>query len=152
MKRKKKFIFLYFAVLLFILLVIFSYFLLTYPKACNYDEKCFQENFVNCKRARVYKFSDGNLYEFIIVGKRQGKCGVVVKAIDIPNPELKEKLENKKMTCLLDTSYTINEIPEMLDYCTGPLKEALLEIMLKRFYEIFISNLQNITQELEKAV
>ena len=39
------------------------------------------------------------------------------------------------------------ETDKVINYCTGPLKEGLYQLMVKRMYELVITNLGEIAEE-----
>ena len=46
----------------------------------------------------------------------------------------------------------ISQINDISDYCTGPLKEAALEIVLEKVYSIVVANIGQITLEYENIL
>ena len=70
--------------------------------------------------------------------------------------ENKILLEGKSMECFIPKSrlfeVNFNEIENLLGYCSGPLKEGIYEIMIKKMYGVIISNLGDILGELQLSL
>ena len=60
------------------------------------------------------------------------------------------------MLCLIPKSelslININEVENLLKYCTGQLKEGIYEIIIKKMYSIIISNLGEILGEVQTSL
>jgi len=99
------------------------------------------------------------LYEYRINGKKGEECIAtvhLVKTSDSIQPDKKEKLENKKMNCkipleLLKTK-ELAEWKELSEYCSGELKEAILEISLEKLYGVVVSNIGEVSMGFKDAL
>jgi len=123
-----------------LLIVLTLSLLLFYPKNCRNDENCFN-----------------TLYE--VKGKKGNDCilTIFLKTIGTSQDEiLNQMLAQKGMICgvpmdLLQIK-NISQINDISDYCTGPLKEAALEIVLEKVYSIVVANIGQITLEYENIL
>ena len=129
------------------------------PKNCGTDEACFRAAAENCKLAKLTSFKGENTFSYEIRGSRGNNCLVTVEIIKISDGasvDLKQAFEGKNMICNIPrqqfTDTSITEIDNIIDYCTGPLKEAMLEVMIKELYSIIANNLGSIVIELEDLI
>ena len=80
----------------------------------------------------------------------------LTKVSDSKAVELKNALEGKSMKCSITREILkekpIKEIKTLNDYCTGQLKEAMLELSLNKLYEIVIKNLGPLTTEFKNYI
>ena len=65
-------------------------------------------------------------------------------------------LEGKSMTCTIPKSemkkQDVLNMENIMPYCTGPLKESLYQLIVKRMYELIIVNLKEISTEADKIM
>jgi len=70
--------------------------------------------------------------------------------------ETKTNFEGKSMKCLVPTNEisekSINEMENTLSYCTGPLKEAIYEVIIKRMYSYFVKNIDVFVEKLNETM
>lgn len=70
--------------------------------------------------------------------------------------DVKTLLEGKSMTCKIPKSklseIELDNMKDLLNYCTGPLKEGMYELLLKRMYALVVSQMSNIVKESEKVL
>lgn len=68
---------------------------------------------------------------------------------------LRASLEGKSMTCTIQRSrlqeQSFSDMDDLAEFCTGPLKEAMYEMIVQRMYALVISNLGNISLEARKV-
>jgi hypothetical protein len=158
MKRKKKevkkiekYILYALPILIIILIIIF----IKMPKDCGSDTECFNEAAQKCKPSTLTLSSQGNIFEYKIYGESKEKCVVKIKILSLESsPELKEKFENKYMVCKIPKeeikkSIGFSTLQKTTEYCTGPLKEALLEKVIEKLYSIITQNIGEIVLEAE---
>lgn len=126
-------------------------------KNCSQDKECFDEAFKKCKPAKITSVIDSNYYSYAIDGKRGGSCKVRVDLIKMgvgTSQEVVTALEGKGMTCniplerMRDVSF--DTMPDILNYCTGPLKEAMYEQIIAKMYALIIKNLGPIVSEVKE--
>ena len=60
------------------------------------------------------------------------------------------------MTCKIPKKQLPNtnliEMNNIMEYCSGPLKESLYELIIKRMYELVIINLAEIAEQAESLM
>ncbi len=137
--------------------------ILMYTKDCKSDEACFSKYSVECKQAKLVGVSQNNFFLYEIKGKEvqagEKRCIVKVtllKLEETANQNLKNALEGKGMLChipqyLLFQKH-LDQIENLNDYCTGPLKEVLLEISLEKLYNIVVKNIGPVALEFSKIL
>lgn len=153
-KRKIYFLILGIIIAVFIILIF-----VMIPKNCGKEKDCFNEKAKICKSTKVNLLLEGGLYEYRINGKKGEECIAtvhLVKTSDSIQPDKKEKLENKKMNCkipleLLKTK-ELAEWKELSEYCSGELKEAILEISLEKLYGVVVSNIGEVSMGFKDAL
>ncbi|HLD10833.1 MAG TPA: hypothetical protein VJB89_02025 [Candidatus Nanoarchaeia archaeon] len=143
----------------FLILVLVVSFLLFYPKNCKDDINCFNDLALKCSRAKVIASNNGDLYSYEIKGKKENGCIIIVFLKFIQNnnnPILKGMLENKGMICNVPLEIIqlkpISDLEDLSDYCTGPLKEAAIEVTLEKLYSIVVANLGEIGKEYQNVL
>ena len=111
-------------------------FLLSLPKNCKDNEECFNSASSICKKAKANLLKDEDVYNYYIRGKKDDNCVVKITMLQVSEKKslsMKEGLEGRYMDCAvpmkLMSEKPINKMSEINDYCTGPLKEAILEIL-----------------------
>lgn len=147
----------FFKVLLLILFVLLvAYVVLSIPKNCREDKTCFNEAFKVCKPAKMITTESGNIYSYKILGKTSNKCVVDIKILSV-NPETSQDtkilFEGKSMRCEIPKEkysvLNLDKIDNTLDYCTGPLKESIYQLMVDRMYNLVVRQLGGITTEIQ---
>jgi len=136
--------------LIFIFIFGLSIFYISYEKDCGYDSVCFQESFKLCDKSSYKLNEQGVLFEYRILGRSQDSCKVEVSVIDIidsADPESDELFIGKEMICNIPENqiFTI----DTLSLCTGPLKEAMYELIIQKVYSILAQNLGELIYELK---
>lgn len=128
-------------------------------KNCESDSACFDSALSKCSGATYTLFSEGNVYLYESFGSFGEMCKVEVtmmKAIEGTDLLMRTNLEGKSMICKLPRSRMQNEklseMDDFADFCSGPLKEAMYEIIVQRMYALVIANLGEISLEARKAV
>ena len=145
--------------ILFLILIIVGLFFGAYytgitREYCGKDINCFSEKAESCKPAEVYLSRSTNVYYYKTTPSFGNKCDLFIKferAQEGTLQEHKELLEGKSMTCTIPKNemreLDILEMNNIMQYCTGPLKESLYELIVKRMYELIIVNLGEIAEE-----
>ncbi len=144
------------AVLIVLVIMLFTLFYINLPKNCEKDyENCFSDNVSKCSKSKVLASKDDNLYRYEVVARKQDSCIVKVslaKVSETQSLDLKKALEGKSMLCSLPMSLIntkdINSIENLNDYCTGQLKEAILEITLQKLYDVVVQNIGPVASEI----
>ena len=142
-----------FIVLFIIGLIIISavVYIFLFTRECN-SEECFIVALRKCQRAEYTSESEGNVWHYSIkpdlgISKT---CNVAVKNIAISSQdEIAKKVQGKSMICKIPKEYagTYTQVHQKLEYCSGPLKEALQDVIIDRFYKYIIQNIGEITEE-----
>lgn len=143
-------------IILIILLGVSLYYY--FPKNCKSSLECFEGYAQKCRRAQIGIYNEGNLFKYEIKGGSGDNCILNVELVKLKegsNSELVELLQGRDMLCSVPkdvfSEKTVMEIKELSNYCSGPLKEAMLQLTIERLYSVIISNLGNITAELRKV-
>ncbi|MBS3147199.1 hypothetical protein J4471_05910 [Candidatus Woesearchaeota archaeon] len=140
-----------------IFLIAFTIFFNELEKQCT-TEECFNKMMKDCKKSN-YRFDDnGHTFLYTINGNvEKDYCTVQIKLESLninSEPSLKDKFAGKEMTCNIpyDVLDYVNILEEqrLLSYCSGPLKEAMLELMIEKLYGSIAQNFGTILNELEK--
>jgi hypothetical protein len=154
--REKKW-YIYGSLFLFFLFLI-SFFLGVFKTQCE-DESCFQDAAALCSPKIYEKSVNNNIYRYVISRSFGDMCRIKISLEKTSiGTEFENKLilEGKSMDCYISKSKLIevnfNEIENLLGYCSGPLKEGIYEIMIKKMYGVIISNLGDILGELQLSL
>lgn len=146
------------SVIITVLVISLIYFL-SNEKDCGIDNICFQENLEKCTRAKLQYAQNQNIFEYKITGSTKESCIVNVKILKVNeavDPESKVLFEGKDMTCQFPKEVTqfseIAESESTLSYCSGPLKEAIYELIIKRIYGTIAQNLGEIVFQLKDQI
>ncbi len=139
---------------LLIIVLGIAYYYGYFKKNCYQDRSCFDDAFKNCKPSKLISVVDNNYYYYAIDGKRGGDCRVRIQLMKMgvgTSEELINSLEGKSMKCNIPLSKTnsvsFDTMPDVLNYCSGPLKEAIYEQIIAKMYSLIISNLGPIVKE-----
>lgn len=126
-------------------------------KNCEQDKECFNKALVECDHAKFINIKENNLYEYKIEGRRGNLCElrIQLKKMGVGTPiKLVEKFEGKSMVCLVPRSIiednNFEEIGNIINYCSGPLKEAIFELIIDRMYGLIIQNIGEIAAEVRE--
>jgi len=150
----------FFLIIFIIFAVALSFYAITYKtQDCKKDQDCFRQNEVVCKRSTVQVIKEGNLFSYTIDKQKQNTCFVTVSVVEVnPNSgqELKAAFEGKSMSCQipLDQIKKVSVISnnDIFDFCTGPLKEATYELIIKKLYSVIAQNLGPILSKADQAI
>ncbi len=149
-----------FAIIISILVVLsfLAFYLGIIKKTCE-TEDCFSQSLQSCSMTQYLKLQNMNYYRYTIEGKRGDDCLIQVKLVKmaVGTPEDKIKLfEGKSMTCRIpkDKLSTLksDNVEGMLNYCTGPLKEAMYQLIIEKLYTLIVSNMGDIVGKLEDVL
>lgn len=145
-----------FAVLLAIL-VGGAYYYGYFKKNCNQSRTCFDNAFKNCRPAKLISIIDNNYYYYAIDGVRGDNCKVRITLTKMgvgTSQDLVQALEGKGMTCYIPLTkvreLSFDTMPDVLSYCSGPLKEAIYEQIIQKMYSLIIKNLGPIVSEVKE--
>ena len=141
-----------------ILIIVWLVLMIPHKTNCDYDLTCFNEAALQCKPALVNIIQEGNTFEYTVDGIEDDNCILSITVTEV-NKETSEEtiaaLEGKSMKCSIPLETNIIEIQENSDimtYCTGPLKEAMYEIIIQRMYGVIAQNMGSIISEAKEAL
>lgn len=123
-------------------------------KDCGKDKDCFVDKLKDCKTAKVYLLKNDNVYSYTIGASYTTICNIYVKMERIAlgaDPEFERLLEGKEMQCKVprDKLYTfkVDDFNSFINYCNGPLKEGLYELIIQRMYTLVVKELSGVLQK-----
>jgi len=126
-------------------------------KNCKNDENCFNQMAAKCSAAKADLLKDENKYEYAIETSIGPNCiiNIKLKKMAVGTPaDMASKMEGRSMKCTVPRDLlkknNVNELDNFIDYCSGPLKDSVYEIITNRMYLLFIKNMANITSTVEK--
>ena len=126
---------------------------------CGNDVNCFNQASMKCSGAKVETLKDTNIYEYTIFGQVKDNCiiGIKLEKMAVGTPvSLIKKIEGKSMECSVPVSIlqekSLYDIDNLMDYCSGKLKESIYEVLIDKMYGLIIKNMANITKNVEKEI
>ncbi len=144
-------------IIILILIFIFYYFGIIKPK-CTTDS-CFNKNIKTCTPCKYIRMQNNNLYKYTISRSFSNKCILTIKNKKMAigsDFDAKNLLEGKSMKCRIPKSklseIELDNMKDLLNYCTGPLKEGIYELLLKRMYALVVSQMSHIVKEAEQVL
>jgi hypothetical protein len=102
-----------------------------------------------CKKTKLTVLDGGSTFTYQIKGSEGNKCEVEVTLLEMPpetEEEVKQLFNGKSMTCKLGKGSSFTT--EIISDCTGPLKESIYELTIKKMYNILAQSLSDIIAEL----
>ncbi len=126
-------------------------------RSCN-TTTCFEKSATRCIPTRFNKINNGNTFYYRIKTSFGDSCNlkIKIKKLDVNTPtELREIFEGKEMHCKIPKDIFDSEFIQLgnsIDYCTGPLKEAMYELMIKRMYDLSVKQMGDVVLEMEKTL
>lgn len=129
------------------------------PKDCGTDKNCFIQKAQTCSKAGVIAYKEGNEFIYEIKDKTGSDCVFYVKMNRMKENtdyNLVKILEGKDMICRMPLeNFKINPLADtkdIIDNCSGSLKEALQQLTIERLYGVVIGNIGGINKELQGLV
>ena len=142
---------------LMVSLVVSIYFY--YPIDCKDDKDCFINEAQVCSRSKVIDYKEGNQFIYEIKSKQGQDCIFYVKLNKMKEGtdyNLVNLLEGKEMLCKLPleefSKNPLADTNDIIDNCSGNLKEALQQLTIERLYSVIVGNIGSINKELQKLV
>ena len=127
-----------------------------FKKNCVDDRTCFNASFSACEPAKFQTIQDSNFYRYTIHGFRGDSCRITVtlEKMAAGTPvQLIDKFEGKSMSCSIPRERlkegSFEEVEDILNHCTGPLKEAIYELVIDRMYGLILQNFGEILDRVE---
>jgi len=127
-------------------------------KDCEQDKECFSERLKECKPVRYDAVVNSNYYEYKVEGSKKDECilHVKLKKMGSGTPiEQVEFFEGKEMKCFIpkdELDLEMQDINNLLNYCTGNLKEAIYEHLITKMYGLVLKNMGPIIDEIDKTL
>lgn len=138
--------------------VLLAYQFGAFKKNCK-DEACFKQALDDCDYAKYLGTRNYNYYLYTIQGTKDGNCRVDIQLKKMAigtEPEKIKQFEGKRMKCHLPKTEIAKmgdlNFEGMLNYCTGPLKEAMYELIIEKLYTIIIKNMGSIVGAVEDTI
>ncbi len=142
-----------------VLIIVIAAFVIGMVKKECRNDACFKESLERCSTAKYLQLENYNYYQWVIDGKKGENCKMDVKLVRmaVGTPVDKIKLfEGKGMKCLVPLDVLkktdSSKVENILNYCTGPLKEAVYQSIIERLYTVIIANLGSAIKELDKTI
>lgn len=140
-----------------VLAFLFYFFGVIKPK-CTTDQ-CFNENLQKCSPVKYTRIQNNNIYKYTISRSLGSSCKLTVKNKKMAigtDLDTKTLLEGKSMTCKIPKLETqeieLDNMKNLLTYCTGPLKEGMYELLLKKMYALVVAQMSGIVREAEQVL
>ena len=136
---------------------------LTYTKDCKTNQDCFNAKALTCSRAKAMILNQNNQFLYEIQGKKteeaEQRCIIKITLVHLEQtatPNLRKALEGRGMLCHVPSTLLaqtpLNKIENINDYCTGPLKEVLLQLSLDKLYEVVVKNIGPIALQFSQSL
>ena len=121
--------------------------------------ECFNEQAVRCKATKFTGVVDNNIFKYTIKGSTGNSCKIEIELdrMGVGTPiELIDLFEGKSMECKIPIDKIkeihINKMENVINYCTGPLKESIYELIIKKLYGLVVQNIGEILKEVDKEL
>lgn len=130
-------------------------YLFFYTRTCTTD-KCFIQAMRECSRATYRVSNEGNVWQYKVLNSlsfSQDLCTIEVKNLQIASEDpLAKKVQGKSMKCRVpkELAGTYIKVESKMEYCTGPLKESLQDLLIDQLYKYIVQNIGEITKELQR--
>lgn len=162
-KKENKFLIITYKILTILLVISLIGYIIFFSniikRDCGNDVNCFNQASMKCSGAKLEALKDTNVYEYTIFGQVKGNCiiGIKLKKMAVGTPvSLVKKIEGKSMECGLPVGLlqekSLDEMDNLVDYCSGRLKESIYEVLIDKMYALIIKNMANITKSVEKDI
>lgn len=141
------------------LLVLTLFYTGVIKKDCSRDKDCFNKALKSCDPAKYLSIRNNNAYSYSIKGRAGDKCVMVIRMEHMAagtDMELIELLEGKNMVCRVPKNYLevdeLEQIEDLIHYCTGPLKEGMYELIIEKLYGLIIQNMGDVINEMKDTL
>jgi hypothetical protein len=148
-------------IIIMLIVIVFFLFLfyLNFERNCGGSESCFNQAATVCKPARVQVEKEGNIFLYRVLGFKDGRCELNIKILKMSpdtSTDINSAFLGKDMTCRFELGQLkqedATEIKDILSYCTGPLKEAMYEVMIQKLYGVIAQNMGGIIAEIQDTM
>ena len=127
-------------------------------KDCGIDEVCFKQAMKECKSASLLAYKNNNVYSYKVLPSFGKQCKIEItlqRSAAGSSLQFDKLVEHKSMECKLPRDNINEDILDdfsgIINYCSGPLKEGLYELIIQRMYTLIIKELSNV-QDTKKEV
>ncbi|MEK6934913.1 MAG: hypothetical protein AABW46_03470, partial [Nanoarchaeota archaeon] len=129
------------------------YYFGVFKGSCD-SKVCFDEALASCRPVKFDRVVDNNFYEYNVFRSLGAGCKLRVSVDKVAPgsaPDIRDLLESKSMECVIPKAIlerqAYDDIENVLDYCSGELKEGVLQLIIKRMYSLVITDLDEIVKE-----
>jgi len=146
MSRRKKAFYTSLVVLVIVSLLVYTGIFPFYK--CDTDQ-CLEDALAKCRPISYEKLQNSNLYIYKIYRSFSKECRVKVTLERMAigsDLDLINLLEGKTMMCQIPRNEP--EAIKKLNYCTGPLKEGLQQVLIQRVYGLLIKDIPEILEKM----
>jgi hypothetical protein len=145
-------------IFIILILIVGVYFTLFKTTACD-TIGCFEQAASECKRAKISAQESGGTITFYkIKGESKNSCEVYIKILETEelSPEVASSFQGKDMVCKIPLNkfsrMQFEEIGSDLDYCSGPLKEEMYSVLVKKLYKLVLDDMGLVLEEVERVI
>ncbi|MFH1592731.1 MAG: hypothetical protein ABIB47_05180 [Candidatus Woesearchaeota archaeon] len=138
--------------------VVLFYYAGTFNKECLNDA-CFDDALRECKPVDYTKHTNNNIYLYTIYRSSGEDCLVQISLQSVApgsDRDIKDLLEGESMKCKIPKSLlakkSMDEIDNVLAYCSGELKEGIYELIIKKLYGLVIGNVEEVFEALSDVI
>ena len=154
--ERKRLIILISVIVIAIIIISTLFYFFVYTKKCN-SEECFLTALRKCERVQYTTISEGNIWHYKIqnlFGFSKRTCTVNVKNVKIESElPLARNIEGKSMSCKITAELAgrFIQIQSKLEFCSGPLKESLQDLLIDQLYTYIIQQIGSVAEEIKRA-
>ena len=146
-------------IVLFIIILIVFLIIFNYKSNCKNNIDCFNKKVSKCLiPAKVVVEKNSNVFEYKSGWSFNDNCNINVKMIKVGvgfRKELAKEVEGKSMRCKVNKeklkNVNFDNINDLLDYCSGDLKEGVYKVITRGMYTVVLKNMNEFIDEIEKA-
>ena len=149
--NKKRKVILIMSIILVLVLIAALYFQFIFTIPCK-DESCFNANLEICERANYLNELKDATWQYKIIGKSGNSCEIEVHLLQIKQGIIETgRLEGETMNCFMTLG--VVDAPEKdISKCHGLLKEELQNIIIQKLHSYILSNIGEVSDELNKVI
>tara|TARA_Y100000034_G_scaffold134372_1_gene202597 strand:+ start:2405 stop:2908 length:504 start_codon:yes stop_codon:yes gene_type:complete len=143
-------------VIILIIAIWFFFFSNIIKKNCS-TIQCFDEQSIQCKPTKFTGIVDNNIFKYTIKGSEGDNCKIKIELdkMGVGTPiELIDLFEGRSMECNIPQNrmkeVSINKMQDVINFCTGSLKESIYELVIKKLYGLVVQNMDEILEDIDK--
>ena len=147
-------------IIISVILVLTPFYFIFGPENCE-TKGCFETAADECSSTKYVFKEDDQITESVykINGEEGDNCELLIEikgVSDKYSQTTRMQFEGKSMTCLIPkeefSRMTFEEMGANLDFCYGPLKEAMYEAVVKKLYNLVVKDMSTILDEVERSL